>query len=321
MPKPDPCNLQVPFRDTLYITISVPLSQSKVETNIQSMTPVDHLQQLLATRLPPADFTWLQGKAQSLAMGMGDPELFMAFSQALRHSGKAPLAATAEEQAMAESLVAGWDLRDWTLDITARAWLMASLPDLPGAPQRLLSIHQTADLGEHLALVKALFLAPRCREAMHIAREGLRSNMKTVFIGITSHNPYPALYFDENAFNQMVVKCLFVDVPLREITGLDARANPTLRQILVDLALERWAADRPVSPEMWRCVGPFADAAGLAAMERALRHGLPFEARGAALGLMSDPSGQGAALLKTHAPDLANAVVTGRLTWNNHHHD
>lgn len=303
----------------MYLTVLFGLP--KVETRLKSMTPVDHLQQLLAIRLPAGDFTWLQGKSQALFRGMGDAELFLTFSQAIRHSGKGPLAATPEERATADALVAGWDLRDWTLDITARAWLMASLPDAPETPGRLLKIHQTADLGEHLALVKALFLAPRCPEVMHIAREGLRSNMKSVFVGITAHNPYPALYFDENAFNQMVVKCLFVDVPLRDIHGLDKRANATLRQILVDLALERWAADRPVSPEMWRCVGPFADAAGLAAMERALRHGSPVAARGAALGLMSEPSGQGAALLKKHAPDLANAVLTGSLTWNNHDHD
>jgi hypothetical protein len=294
--------------------------------------PTDaYLFQILRARLNPAALAWLEAKVQLFAqksiaglsqIGM-DGDILLAFSQAVRHAGKAPLHATPAEKTMAHALIPGWDISDWTCDVAARALLMASLPDDSHTPRRLLLIHQSADLGEHLALVKALFLAPRCQDAMHIAREALRTNMVSVFTGITTHNPYPALYFDENAFNQMVVKCLFVDVPLRAITALDKRANATLRQILVDLAHERWAAGRAVSPEMWRCVGPFPDALGLAAMERALRSGSPSAARGAALGLMADPSQQGRALLQNQAPelaDLANAVRDGRLTWENYDH-
>jgi hypothetical protein len=295
------------------------------------MSTAAYLFQILRARLNPAALAWLEAKAQLFAQiplsvspqSNLDADVFLAFSQAVRQTGKAPLHATAEEKTMAHALIPGWDIGDWTCDVTARALLMASLPDDAHTPRRLLLIHQSADLGEHLALVKALFLAPRCQDAMHIAREALRTNMVSVFTGITTHNPYPALYFDENAFNQMVVKCLFVDVPLRAITGLDQRANATLRQILVDLAHERWAAGRVVSPEMWRCVGPFADALGLAAMERALRSGSPSEVRGAALGLMADPSQLGRALMQNQAPelaDLANAVRDGRLTWENYDH-
>lgn len=275
---------------------------------------------LLQARIKPESFAWLKQQADALAQGAPDKTLFTSFSMAVRHSGKAALAPTPEESAAAERHFPGWDLRDWTCDVTARAYLMASLPDQPETPKRLLAIHQTADLGEHIALVKALFLAPRCEEAMHIAREGLRSNMRSVFVGITSHNPYPALYFDELAFNQMVVKCLFVDLPLREITGLDSRLNPTLRQILVDLAHERWAAERPVSGEMWRCVGPFADAKGREAMRKALTSTTLPEARGAALGMMADTQGGGPALLQELAPEWAAAIRDKRLTWENFDH-
>lgn len=288
-----------------------------------------YLAKLLKTRLKPEGHAWLVQQAEALAQGAPDKTLFLAFSQAVRHSGKAALAPTPEESAEARALVAGWDLSDWTCDVAARAYLMASLPDgsdtskVPGAldpAKRLLAVHQTADLGEHVALVKALFLAPRCEDAMHIAREGLRSNMRSVFAGITSRNPYPALYFDELAFNQMVVKCLFVDLPLREITGLDGRLNPTLRQILVDLAHERWAAERPVSGEMWRCVGPFADAKGREGMLKALTSATPSEARGAALGLMADTNGNGPAILQSKAPEWAKAIREGKLTWENFDH-
>ncbi len=289
------------------------------------------LSETLGKRIKPEAMAWLQKQAQSLMEGAHENVLFVAFSQAVRHAGKAALAPTAEELAAAQAADPDWDLAPWTCDVAARAYLMASLPDEASTPERLLKVHQTADMGEHIALVKALFLAPRCGEALHIAREGIRSNMRTVFEAITARNPYPARYFDELAFNQMVVKCLFVDLPLRDITGLDSRLNATLRQILVDLAHERWAAGRVVSPEMWRCVGPFADAAGRAGMLKALEAGLASpqgenspDARGAALGMMKDPSGESQSLLnpilKQRAPALAEALRNGRLTWNNYDH-
>ncbi len=57
----------------------------------------------------------------------------------------------------------------------------------------------------------------------------------------------------------MVLKALFVGSALDPIIGLDDRANPELARILIDYARERWAAARPVTPELWRTVTPFAD--------------------------------------------------------------
>jgi hypothetical protein len=56
----------------------------------------------------------------------------------------------------------------------------------------------------------------------------------------------------------MVLKALFVGSTLGPIIGLDLRANAALARMLSDYAHERWSAGRPVSPELWRCVGPFA---------------------------------------------------------------
>jgi len=42
------------------------------------------------------------------------------------------------------------------------------------------------------------------------------------------------------------------------IPGIDERGNRDLAETLIDYARERWAARRPVSTDLWRCVVPFA---------------------------------------------------------------
>ena len=72
----------------------------------------------------------------------------------------------------------------------------------------------------------------------------------------------------------MILKALFVGSTLAPINGLQQRANPELARILVDYALERWAAGRVVSDELWIPVRPFRDAPEVKALlERARADG------------------------------------------------
>jgi hypothetical protein len=87
-----------------------------------------------------------------------------------------------------------------------------------------------------------------------------------VFEAVAHRNPYPREAFAEDSWNQMVVKAFFMGSTLWPIQGLDARANPRLARMLVGLAQERWAARRPVSGELWRCVVPHADGECIAAL-------------------------------------------------------
>ena len=82
--------------------------------------------------------------------------------------------------------------------------------------------------------------------------------MRPIFEAVAHASPYPAEHFSEAMWNQMVVKALFIGSTLAPIQGLDQRRNADLARMLVDYAHERWAAARGVSPELWRCVGPFA---------------------------------------------------------------
>ena len=76
--------------------------------------------------------------------------------------------------------------------------------------------------------------------------------MTAVFNAVALNNPYPSEYFDNQAWNQMVLKALFVGSPLSQIHGLEQRANPQLAQMLDDYANERQAAKRSVAPSLWQ---------------------------------------------------------------------
>ena len=117
-----------------------------------------------------------------------------------------------------------------------------------------------ADVAELVTLYRGLPLYPHPENFIERACEGIRSNMTAVYCAVAHNNPYPAQFLNEDAWNQMVLKALFVAVPLDPIIGLDERANAKLAHMLADYAKERRAASRPISPELWRCVGPHATA-------------------------------------------------------------
>jgi hypothetical protein len=217
-----------------------------------------------------------------------------------------------------------WDLAAWTLADVGRAFLLLELTPGPDQVRRILALHQSADLGEHVALVRALPLLPDAKLLLPIAREGIRSNMGNVFTAISLRNPYPCRFFDEIAWNQMVVKCVFNDHPLRRIVGLDKRVNADLKQILCDLAKERWAAGRTISPETWRCVGPcldpLADGDALQLLEKALGSESASERAGAALGLWAATNGSGQERVRRQTANLVARLESGALNWENYEH-
>jgi hypothetical protein len=136
--------------------------------------------------------------------------------------------------------------------------------------------------------------------------------MKNVFEAIAHRNPYPSEQFPEAAWNQMVLKALFVGSPLWPIMGLDRRGNAELARMLCDYAHERWSAGRPVSPELWRCVGPHASGTMLQDLERVLKKGTEQERSAVALSLRGASDPAAAQLLSA---DPALAAASRGLSW------
>ena len=279
------------------------------------MTPAQVLEQWLFARLPGDAAAWLKDGAQRLRGGGTDKDLYMSVSLVPRKIGKADLALSAAELGQATAARPGWDPREWSLDQAARVLLLlAAASDGATFSRRLDQLCATADVGELVAFYRGLPLYPDPTRHVLRAAEGVRTNMKAVFQAVAHRNPYPFEQLAELAWNQMVLKALFIGASLDPIIGLDRRANPALARMLCDYAHERWAAGRPVSPELWRCVGPHARGQMLADLGRVLEKGTGPERAAAALALSSSPDPAASGLLWAY-PELSVAVSEKKLSW------
>jgi hypothetical protein len=234
---------------------------------------------------------WFRGAVRDVTHAGNERALSVAIGLVPRRLGKADLSLPAAELARAEALRPDFDLSDWSVDQLARVALMAAshAGDDAAFASRFDGFCATAEINELIALCRGLPIYPNPALIEPRARETVRSGMKPVFEAVAHRNPYPRESFAEEAWNQMVVKAFFMGSTLWPIQGLDDRANPRLSRMLVGLAQERWAAQRPVSGEVWRCVAPHADGEGVAALMHGWTKGNDKERLAIALALRTAP--------------------------------
>ncbi len=273
------------------------------------------LRDWIAGHAPAEGLAWLDAILADVAKGEERHVLTRAMALAPRRLGKADLRLEAEHLRRAAEVRPGFDPTGLTVDAAARiALLLAANREAGSLASCLDSILRTADLRELVAVYRGFALFPADESLTRRAAEGVRSGMKPVFEAIAHRNPYPRENFDDQAWNQMVVKALFIGSELHPIQGLDERANSDLSVMLVDYAHERWAADRPVSIELWRALGRFADQRGFDALARVLHSGEARDRGAAALALHAAGSAAAREILDQE-PDLQRQVADGRITW------
>jgi hypothetical protein len=262
-----------------------------------SPPPDSLLADWLARQAPDTACAWLEQKLAALRSGeAAERALFLAFGQARRRFGDDDLALTPADLEAARGARPGWDPSAWTLVDAARARCLLAWPAADGdaLTSTLDTIAKSADMRELVALYQALPLLPFPEAHRLRAAEGLRTNMKGVFCAVAHRNPFPREALSEAAWNQMVLKALFIGVALAPIQGLGERANERLTAMLSDYAHERWAAGREVSPELWRPAAMAPTDAAIEDMRRVLREGTETErvAVHAALAASPDPRAQ-----------------------------
>ncbi|MGI9420828.1 MAG: EboA domain-containing protein [Geminicoccaceae bacterium] len=276
--------------------------------------PLDLLQLWLTRQLPSPAKAWFEEQMAALSPEAGDRELYMALGLVPRKLGKDDLALLPNDLEQANAARPGWDPSGLSIDQAARiAILLKAGGEGEAFRDRFVQLCRTADMAEQVAFYRGLPLYPNPELLQHQAGEAARTNMRSVFEALAHNNPYPFEQFDDNRWNHMVLKALFIGSVLHPIQGLGQRANAELARILRDYAHERWAAGREVTPELWRCV--LASGEALDDLKRALDGEDELERQGAALTLASSPDPKAKTLLET-APDLAKAIDDGQLSWD-----
>jgi len=211
--------------------------------------PSSHFQSIVAARAGDAGTSWL---GEECATAGNDVDaLCVAYTAASARVGRAPASLDAAERRPFDA--AGLDVGRWTLDDFARAALLASAADRLAAAafeDAAAACYERGDAREQQSWLKALSVQPDPERFLRLAIDACRTNIVPLFESIACENPYPARFFPERNFNQMVLKSLFNSIALTRIVGLPGRLNAELSRMAGDYAAERRAAGRTVPADI-----------------------------------------------------------------------
>ncbi|MCB1231852.1 MAG: EboA domain-containing protein [Verrucomicrobiae bacterium] len=276
------------------------------------------LRDLLGRSAAAESMNWLDDEMAAMRADFNQRRFYFAFSGVSRRFDKHVSVATTEaDRPELEKLCEGFSVTGWDEFRLARVILLTVLSEQPDSvyQETLEKVLGSADLREQVAIFSALPLLPEPGFLLGLAREGSRTNIVDVFDAIALGNPFPAAHFPEEAWNQLVLKSLFISRPLYRMQGIDERANATLAEALSNLAHERWAAGRYVSPELWRSCANFLTDTIVSDIERVATSDEPGQREAAALVTASDSENRLAHLRELLAKQL-DAVRSGDLTWD-----
>jgi hypothetical protein len=208
--------------------------------------PYTFLRAMLRARLDSTASLWLD---QAIAANGVDP-LAAAYTSAGRHVGRHPLAPSQDERREAGDL----QFDRWTTEDAARAVLLLARADTAVT----IACYERGDSSEQHSWLKSIAVLPEPERLLPVVIDACRTNILPLFEAVACENPYPARYFPDRNFNQMVLKALFNRVALSRIVGLAGRLNADLTRMAADYAAERRAAGRDLPSDI-----------GLAMMETA----------------------------------------------------
>ncbi|GAA4026688.1 MULTISPECIES: EboA domain-containing protein [Streptomyces] len=143
-----------------------------------------------------------------------------------------------------------------TVDEAARALLLTALP-LHGEAlaEEVAALHRFGDPAEQRAVLRALPLLDDQGRCLDLVRQTLRGNDTTLIEAALG--PYAAAHLPPDEYRQAVLKCVFYEIPLARVAGLDDRADAELARMLADFAAERSAAARPLPADIGPLISAF----------------------------------------------------------------
>lgn len=216
------------------------------------------LRDLVERRAEPPAREWF---AQALAAAATETDrgaFLEAFTAAARRLGRGALQPGDEEQRRLAATGVTWPIGAWGVDELGRvALLVTAAARWADAEVETLvdECYGQGDGRERQAVLRALPLLPAAERFLALAVDACRTHIQPLFEAIACESPYPARYFPELNFNQLVLKALFTGVALDRILGLEGRMTPELRRMAADYASERQAAGRSIPADISRLTG------------------------------------------------------------------
>jgi hypothetical protein len=205
----------------------------------------------LEERVAPEALAWLREAVTDVEHDAS--AIRTRFPMAGRKVGRAPLDPHADAD----------DVHAWTVDDAARTLLLVALGDR--AADELPDLYRFGDAAERRGLLRALPYLDIGDRAMPIVDDAIRTNDTRLVAAALG--PYATEHLDDAAYDQAVLKCVFIGVPITPLDGLPARATAGTARMLAAFVHERVAAGRDVPAEVWDVIDRHPPADELAAIE------------------------------------------------------
>jgi hypothetical protein len=271
------------------------------------------LGEVIRKQVKPDAWSWLEEKIRAA----NELSSFnTTFASIPRKTGKLPLDLSLQEEQAIKELLPGFTIKHWRVDRLARVWLLMHL-DPSDKEKYFRTIEQlflAAEMNELVALYSSLPVLAYPEMWKKRCAEGIRSNIADVLESIMYDNPFPAKYLPEAAWNQLVLKAFFTEKNINRIMGADERSNQELANILSDYAHERWAAHRPVHPQLWRFVSKHLNERIFPDIQRLAASQNKTEREAAAL-VCHETNYAPAKKMLNEDPESKKAIESGALTW------
>jgi hypothetical protein len=177
-----------------------------------------------------------------------------------------------------ESLGDHDDVHAWTIDDAARTHLLVAAG--AAAEGELAELYRYGDAAERRGILRALPFLDLGDRALYLVEDAIRTNDTRLIAAALG--PYATEHLPDASYDQAVLKCVFVGVPISGLDGIPERVTPDGARMLGAFVHERVAAGRDVPAEVWTVIDRYPPEAEIAAIQEELNS--PYEDRRAAAG-------------------------------------
>jgi hypothetical protein len=212
------------------------------------------LAEALEERARSEGLAWLREASAAVA---ADPTAIRSrFPMVGRKVGREPLDAGADAS----------DVHAWTIDDAARTLLLIAMG--AAAEGELAELYRYGDAAERRGILRALPYLDLGDRGLTLVDDAIRTNDTRLIAAALG--PYATRYLPDAAYDQAVLKCVFVGVPITGLDGVPERVTPDGARMLAAFVHERVAAGRDVPAEVWIVIDKYPHAEEIAAIEAEL---------------------------------------------------